>query len=103
TARRHTTDLGHVSWWSRVGTLPCPSLPPERTTPLMPDLAVVIPAYNEEGALARTVDQLANVLRGAGIDHELIVVDDGSKDSTSEIAETLDVTLVRHHVNRGYG
>lgn len=69
----------------------------------MPDLAVIIPAYNEEGSLARTVEQLTSVLQGAGIDHELIVVDDGSKDSTAEIASELDVELVQHHVNRGYG
>jgi glycosyltransferase involved in cell wall biosynthesis len=69
----------------------------------MTELAVVIPAYNEERSLAATVTKVRHVLAEAGIDYELIVVDDGSKDRTAEIAKELDVHLVSHTRNRGYG
>ncbi len=48
----------------------------------MSKLSVVIPSYNEEQNIALAVDRLSSVLNGAGIAHELIFVDDGSKDST---------------------
>ncbi|MGI6264684.1 MAG: glycosyltransferase family 2 protein [Acutalibacteraceae bacterium] len=45
-------------------------------------LSVVIPAYNEEGILSRTVAELTRVLDGAAIPFELVFVDDGSSDNT---------------------
>jgi dolichol-phosphate mannosyltransferase len=45
-------------------------------------LSVVIPARNEEGCIASTVEHLYVELRLHGIDHEIIVVDDGSTDNT---------------------
>src|SRR5437016_14286234 len=45
-------------------------------------LSVVIPARNEEGCIASTVEHLHVELRLHGIEHEIIVVDDGSTDST---------------------
>jgi glycosyltransferase involved in cell wall biosynthesis len=69
----------------------------------MADLAVVIPAYNEEQSLQSTVESVKAVLDDADIDYELIVVNDGSSDRTAEIASTLDVTLLTHSRNRGYG
>ena len=45
-------------------------------------LSVVIPAQNEEGCIAATVEHLYVELRLHGIEHEIIVVDDGSADST---------------------
>ena len=69
----------------------------------MTALAVVIPAYNEELSLSETVTEVRRVLVEADIEHEIIVVDDGSKDRTAEIADDLDVRVVRHTRNRGYG
>jgi glycosyltransferase involved in cell wall biosynthesis len=69
----------------------------------MADLAVVIPAYNEEQSLTLTVHGLRDALNAAGVDHELVVVDDGSTDRTAEIASGLGVRVVRHERNRGYG
>src|SRR3972149_3628886 len=74
----------------------------------MTTLSVVIPAYNEEtgiAAIARRVLQVREALKEGGVDQlELIVVDDGSRDRTAEIAGQIEgVRLVRHPKNRGYG
>jgi dolichol-phosphate mannosyltransferase len=45
-------------------------------------LSIVIPARNEEGCIAATVEHLYIELRLQGVDHEIVVVDDGSSDST---------------------
>jgi glycosyltransferase involved in cell wall biosynthesis len=61
-------------------------------------VTVVLPAYNAESTLKRTVDELDRTI----VD-ELILVDDGSTDNTIQAAEALGVTTVRHSTNRGYG
>lgn len=71
-------------------------------------LSVVIPAYNEEDGIteiATRVLAVAPALKKAGVDEmELLVVDDGSRDKTAEVASKIDgVTLVRHPKNKGYG
>ena len=53
-------------------------------------LTVVIPALDEEGCIASTVEHLHLELRLAGIPHEIVVVDDGSSDATWQIL--LDLT-----------
>ncbi len=78
------------------------------TASRLPGLTVVVPAYNEEGALATVV---RNVLRvGAGIADrlEVLVINDGSRDRTREIAESLvaedlRVRLINHPFNLGFG
>ena len=66
------------------------------------EVSVLIPAYNEEESLAATVETI-----GKQACHfksmEIIVINDGSKDRTAEIARTLPVTLIEHDPNRGYG
>ncbi|VAW33933.1 D-glycero-beta-D-manno-heptose-1,7-bisphosphate 7-phosphatase [hydrothermal vent metagenome] len=74
----------------------------------MTTLSVVIPAYNEEDGIAEIAHRVLAVkdsLREVGVDDlELIVVDDGSKDKTIEIASNIDgVTLIKHPKNKGYG
>ena len=59
---------------------------------------VVMPAYNAAETLETTLRRLPD-----GCCDEVIVVDDASSDDTSEVAERLPVTLVRHETNRGYG
>ena len=46
------------------------------------DLSVVIPAFNEERNIAHLVERVLSVLREMGVTHELILVDDGSRDGT---------------------
>ncbi|MCA9319112.1 MAG: glycosyltransferase family 2 protein [Planctomycetes bacterium] len=67
------------------------------------DLSVIIPAYNEEGAIGPEIDHLHQALGGSGIRYELVVVDDGSSDRTAEIAAGKDCRLLRQGRNRGYG
>jgi glycosyltransferase involved in cell wall biosynthesis len=71
-------------------------------------LSVVIPAYNEEQGIAEIACRVLAVgpaLKKAGIDQlELLVVDDGSKDKTAEVASKIaGVNLIRHPRNKGYG
>ena len=77
----------------------------------MTKLSVVIPAYNEENGIAEIMNRTLAVreaLRAAGVEEfELLVVNDGSRDRTREIAEeiaagTTDVRVITQ-VNRGYG
>jgi glycosyltransferase involved in cell wall biosynthesis len=61
---------------------------------------VVMPAYNAAHTLKRTYDEVVD----QGIVDLIIVVDDGSKDNTADIARTLPNTLVHvHEKNLGYG
>jgi len=52
-------------------------------------LSVVIPAHNEEGHIAETVQHLASALRESGIDYEIVVVNDNSTDGTEGILANL--------------
>src|SRR5438046_10355691 len=52
-------------------------------------LSVVIPARNEEGCIAATVEHLEVELRLRAVPHQIVVVDDGSTDSTWEILQAL--------------
>lgn len=67
-------------------------------------VSIVVPAYNEENAVAQQLTELRAVMRGLGISYEIIVVDDGSTDETaSEIRRIDDVRVFTHNTNRGYG
>lgn len=74
----------------------------------MRTLSVVIPAYNEENGIAEIAGRVLHAgedLAQCGVRlAELLVVDDGSRDRTAEIAAAIEgVTLIRHPRNRGYG
>ena len=56
-----------------------------------------IPAYNEEKNIAKIIVQLKKVA------DQILVCDDGSTDSTSEIAESLGAIVIKHPKNLGYG
>ncbi len=71
-------------------------------------LSVVIPAHNEAGSIQRTVDALAQTLDAEAIDHEILVVDDGSHDDTAEIVARIGernprVRVRRNHLPNGFG
>ena len=71
----------------------------------MTTLSVIIPAYNEQNTIEALLSQvLAVPLEEHGIKKEIIVVDDGSKDSTLEIVKRFkDIKLISHNKNRGKG
>ena len=52
----------------------------------IPEISVVIPAYDEESRLGGTLESILSFLETQGIHHEVLVVDDGSSDGTSAIA-----------------
>jgi dolichol-phosphate mannosyltransferase len=71
-------------------------------------LSVVIPAHNEEGHLAATVQDLADTLRRAGITYEIVVVNDNSSDATERILSALSdsdpgVRSVHNPAPNGFG
>jgi dolichyl-phosphate beta-glucosyltransferase len=51
-----------------------------------PFLSIVVPAYNEEERLVLSLGKIGSYLDAAAIDAEILVVDDGSKDRTAELA-----------------
>ncbi|MCX6389672.1 MAG: glycosyltransferase family 2 protein [Solirubrobacterales bacterium] len=65
--------------------------------------SVVIPARDEQGSIATTVESARSALKDAGIDYEIVVVDDGSSDSTASIVESIGLVdpAVRCLVNQG--
>ncbi|MBX7208511.1 MAG: glycosyltransferase [Verrucomicrobiaceae bacterium] len=71
------------------------------------DVAVVLPAYNEERDLPALLARLKETLEHQPFGYNVVVVDDGSKDRTAEIAQEaakhMPVHLVKHGVNRGLG
>jgi glycosyltransferase involved in cell wall biosynthesis len=74
----------------------------------MVELSVVIPAFNEANGIRPAVIELAAVLAGSGIRHEILLVDDGSTDGTADAIAELTATLpsvrmLSHAMNRGYG
>lgn len=56
-------------------------------------LSIVIPAHNEEGSIAETVNILYNCLLSHQIPHEIVVVNDHSSDSTGDILAELKDTI----------
>jgi len=74
------------------------------------EVSVVIPAYNEAEQIKKTLEVTAEELSGTGLFYELIVVDDGSVDRTSEVVEGLcgkrgrgQIRLVSYFPNQGKG
>ena len=67
-------------------------------------ISVVIPAYNEEGAIGDDLRIIQDTMESASLDYEIIVVDDGSTDRTAEIVRAFpNVRLISHPYNRGEG
>ena len=67
----------------------------------LPPLAIVIAAYNEEGAIGPVVEALPSVI--SGLEVAKVVVSDGSVDSTVKDAETAGALVCDVPVNRGQG
>jgi dolichol-phosphate mannosyltransferase len=73
-----------------------------------PSLSVIMPGYNEEANVERAVRRAVTALERAGLDFEIIVVDDGSTDRTGEVAERMAradgrIRVLRNERNVNYG
>lgn len=75
---------------------------------MAPQLSIVIPAYNESQRIGLTLDRVLQCVRDRAWDAEVLVVDDGSTDATTEIVQQYMqqhecLFLVRNPGNRGKG
>ena len=67
-------------------------------------LSIVIPCYNESKDIASNAEKVKQYLLDNKIDHELILVNDGSKDNTKEVIESIPgVKALSYDKNRGKG
>jgi glycosyltransferase involved in cell wall biosynthesis len=70
-----------------------------------PHITVMVPAYNEEKNIASTLQNISSVLQQMSPHWDIVVVDDGSRDQTAQVVQTLidvyHVTLVRFSRNFG--
>lgn len=73
-------------------------------------ISIIIPAYEESERLGASVHQILSYIKDNNLGAELIIVDDGSKDNTAEIAEKvcaefpeLTTNVIRYEQNRGKG
>ncbi|PIP29440.1 glycosyl transferase [Candidatus Kuenenbacteria bacterium CG23_combo_of_CG06-09_8_20_14_all_36_9] len=61
------------------------------------NIFIILPAFNEAQNISATLNDLLKY------NYQIIVVDDGSKDNTSELAKKFPVKILRHEINRGQG
>ena len=71
-------------------------------------LSLVMPAYNEEGSIRETVCSIVDILRRSQINHEILVVNDNSKDRTESILQSLshtypEVRYINSYYPNGFG
>jgi len=66
-------------------------------------LSIVIPAYNEAESIGETVEQIFNALNNAGINHEILVINDNSKDNTTNVLNDLcsQYPTLKYETNTG--
>ncbi len=76
---------------------------------LIPELSVFYPCYNEEKNIKKTVDKTVPVLNKIAKKWEIILINDGSKDNTASVLESIkkeyspNIKVITHNPNRGYG
>ncbi len=73
--------------------------------PTISGVSIVIPAYNEEGAISSTIREVSAVMKASAYasQYELLIVDDGSQDKTAELARAEGATVISQPENQGYG
>ena len=77
-------------------------------SPNAPGLSVFFPAYNDSGTIASMVISAVLAARRLTSDFEVLVINDGSRDATAQVADELarvypEVRVIHHQGNRGYG
>lgn len=66
-------------------------------------VAFVIPAYNESRVIGDVIKRLSAQLKKSRINYKIVVVDDGSSDSTANVAKKSGAHVIRHILNTGSG
>ena len=61
------------------------------------NIFILIPIYNKEKKIKSVISELGQIFKN------IVVVNDGSTDSTQEVLETLDIILLNHSINLGQG
>jgi|GEM_PF-194029 len=74
----------------------------------VPEFSLVIPLYNEQESLNKVIPPLIDELDLSGVDYQLVLVDNGSRDDTGEMLaqiaqENRRIRVARVEVNQGYG
>jgi glycosyltransferase involved in cell wall biosynthesis len=74
----------------------------------MTSISIVLPAYNEEANVENSLNEVSTVAQALGVEHEIILVNDGSTDGTGGAARAMagripNLRVVEHYPNRGYG
>jgi dolichyl-phosphate beta-glucosyltransferase len=77
---------------------------------MKPDISIVIPAYNESQRMSQPLGVILSFIENNKLNAEVIVVDDGSSDDTSQVAERafaavpgVATQIIRYEPNRGKG
>lgn len=75
---------------------------------MQPDVSIVLPFYNEEECVAAVIEKVHTAFLGGDYSFEILAVQNGSRDRTGEILETLrsryrELRVVTVDVNRGFG
>ena len=76
---------------------------------MKPDISIVVPAFEEEDRLGDSVREILGFLDGQKANAELIIVDDGSRDRTADVARSsaegssIPTRVIRYEKNRGKG
>lgn len=68
-----------------------------------PAVSIIIPAYNEQQGISGQVQDVRQVMTSHKIEHEIIVINDGSQDNTALEAQKAGARVYTHEQNRGYG
>lgn len=77
--------------------------------PIIDELSVFFPCYNEEKNIENTISKAVPVLNQIAKKWEIILINDGSKDNTAKVLEKIQnknpkqIKIITHNPNRGYG
>ena len=64
-------------------------------------IVISIPAYNEEKTVGKVIEDIKEVMNSNKYDYNILVIDDGSKDNTREIAKKSGAIVFSHPINQG--
>jgi glycosyltransferase involved in cell wall biosynthesis len=76
-------------------------MPERRKKP--PQISVIVPAFNEGEGIGNVIRQIRTVVNKLDKNHEIIVIDDGSRDNTAENAARAGAIVIQHPYNIGNG